>query len=137
MIPRLHTTVYGFINICEWYCHLQPFQPHLGFDDLKTKCSRYFTVSLVIHQGKSPGKVSGSLEVLSLFAFAFGFGAQTPRPLSSHPRATACQSKHLEAYDSGTISGDTHYAMNALYQYSDSAIYGCGDNLETLSQNIQ
>merc|ERR1719491_902942 len=70
MIPRLHTTVYGFINIWK-----EPWQ--------------------------------------------------------------ACQSKHLEAYDSGTISGDTHYAMSALYQYSDSAIYGCGDNLETLSQNIQ
>ena len=49
----------------------------------------------------------------------------------------AGQSKHLEAYDAGCSTGDMEYATTNLYQYTNTAIYGCGENLESLSQNIQ
>jgi len=45
--------------------------------------------------------------------------------------------KHLEAYESGAATGDMEYATTNLYQYSNTALYGCGENLETMAQNIQ
>merc|ERR1712194_896376 len=49
----------------------------------------------------------------------------------------AGQSKHLEAYESAAATGDMEYATANLFQYTSTAIYGCGENLESLSQNIQ
>jgi len=49
----------------------------------------------------------------------------------------AGQNKHLEAYESGATTGDMEYATINLYQYTNTAIYGCGENLVNLSQNIQ
>jgi len=42
--------------------------------------------------------------------------------------------KHLEAFESGITTGDIEYAVGALYQYANTAIYGCGENLQSLSQ---
>jgi len=47
----------------------------------------------------------------------------------------ACLSKHLEAYDSGAVTGDMEYAISNLYQFTNTAIYGCGEPLGSLSQN--
>jgi len=47
----------------------------------------------------------------------------------------ACLSKHLEAYDAGAVTGDMEYAISNLYQFTNTAIYGCGEPLGSLSQN--
>ena len=49
----------------------------------------------------------------------------------------AGQSKHLEAYDLATSTGDVEFALLNLCQYTNTAIYGCGENLKSLSQNVQ
>jgi len=49
----------------------------------------------------------------------------------------AGQNKHLEAYESGATTGDMEYATINLYQYTNTAIYGCGENLESLSPSIE
>jgi len=48
----------------------------------------------------------------------------------------ACLSKHMESYESGAKSGDLEYAVSGLYQHCDTAIYGCGENLEMLSEKM-
>ncbi|KAL7539058.1 hypothetical protein ACHAXR_009003, partial [Thalassiosira sp. AJA248-18] len=48
----------------------------------------------------------------------------------------ACLSKNMEAYESAAKTGDLEYAIGNLYQYCTTAIYGCGENLEGLSQKI-
>jgi hypothetical protein len=49
----------------------------------------------------------------------------------------AGQSKHLEAYDSGCSTGDMEYALTNLFLYSNTGIYGCGDNLKSACQNAR
>ena len=49
----------------------------------------------------------------------------------------AGQQKHVEAYNSGVATGDTEYAFANINQYAFKAIYGCGENVESLSQNMQ
>eukprot|EP00580_Thalassiosira_gravida_P012547 CAMPEP_0201652466 /NCGR_PEP_ID=MMETSP0493-20130528/44491_1 /ASSEMBLY_ACC=CAM_ASM_000838 /TAXON_ID=420259 /ORGANISM="Thalassiosira gravida, Strain GMp14c1" /LENGTH=707 /DNA_ID=CAMNT_0048128981 /DNA_START=804 /DNA_END=2927 /DNA_ORIENTATION=- len=44
--------------------------------------------------------------------------------------------RHLEAYKSGTTTGDMEYGITNLYQYANTALY-CGENLPNLSQNLQ
>lgn len=48
----------------------------------------------------------------------------------------ACQLKNLEGFDSGTTTGDMEYAFVNLYQYISANLYGCGENVESLSQSI-
>jgi len=43
----------------------------------------------------------------------------------------------MEAYDSGTSSGDMEYALTNLFLASSTSVYGCGDNMETVSQNLK
>lgn len=45
--------------------------------------------------------------------------------------------KFLEAYESGWSTGDIEYAVSNLYQYANSASFGCGENLKKLSRKIQ
>lgn len=49
----------------------------------------------------------------------------------------AALSKHMEAYESGTTTGDIEFALTNLYLHANTSIYGCGENLATSSQNIQ
>lgn len=49
----------------------------------------------------------------------------------------AGQQKHVEAYNSGVATGDMEYAFVNINQYAFKAIYGCGENVESLSQNMQ
>jgi len=66
-----------------------------------------------------------------LYALVYGFINVWREPWQ------ACLNKHLEAYDSGAITGDMEYALTNLYQYTNTALYGCGENLTSLSQNIE
>jgi len=66
-----------------------------------------------------------------LYATVFGFINIWVEPWQ------AGQQKHLEAYDSGASTGDMEYAFTNLHQYASTAIYGCGENVERFSQNIQ
>ena len=45
--------------------------------------------------------------------------------------------KHLEAYEVGALSGDMEYATSNLYQYSTSAVFGCGEDLNMLGTSIR
>lgn len=45
--------------------------------------------------------------------------------------------KYLEAYETGTTAGDIEYAITNLFQYVNSCLFGCGENLKKLSRKIQ
>ncbi|KAL3800854.1 hypothetical protein HJC23_001691 [Cyclotella cryptica] len=69
-IPRVYTTVYGFINFWK-----EPYQASLG--------------------------------------------------------------KHIEAYESGALSGDMEFAVSSLCQYANSALFASGLNLQKLEVNVK
>ena len=98
MIPRVYTTVYSFINICEYNC---------GF------C--FFVFILLNHQ-------------MLIDTYVYHLTGKEPWQ--------ALLGKHLEAFSSGAKTGDLEYAVSAYYQHCNTAIYGCGVNLELLSQTI-
>jgi len=76
-------------------------------------------------------RLGASEMIPRLYATVYGFINIWKEPWQ------AGQSKHLEAYESAASTGDMEYATTNLYQYTNTAIYGCGENLESLSQNIQ
>ena len=41
-----------------------------------------------------------------------------------------------KAYEAGMNFGDMEYSLTNLYQYTNTALYGCGENVSMLSQNI-
>ena len=94
-----------------------------------------------------------------LYATVYGFINIWKEPWQSS------QSKHLEAYESGartgnmefctmipyliafemtqhlmlvnSFPGDMEYASTNLYQYINTGIYGCGENLTTIAETLQ
>merc|ERR1711862_283379 len=49
----------------------------------------------------------------------------------------AGQIKHLEAYEMAASIGAMEFALINICLYCKTAIYGCGESMELLSQNIQ
>jgi len=92
-----------------------------------------------VEAGHSMGRVAteimkrlGAVEMTArLYATVYGFINIWKEPWQ------AGQNKHLEAYEMGATTGDMEFAATNLFQYAGTAMYGCGENLERLSESIQ
>lgn len=45
--------------------------------------------------------------------------------------------KHMEAYQSGALSGDMEFAVGNLFMYVNSAFFACGENLQKLQATLE
>ena len=66
-----------------------------------------------------------------LYLIVYSFINIWKEPFQSSP------SKFLEAYEVGTSIGDMEYGISCLLQHANSAFYGCGEKLESLSKKVQ
>jgi len=95
-----------------------------------SQCSKYIYLQLLLHAHESVHETFAFL-ILSLYTYISGFVNIWKEPMQ------AGLPKHLEAYDSGSTSGDIEYALINLFQYCQLAIYGCGENLKFLCPMVQ
>jgi len=95
-----------------------------------SQCSKYIYLQLLLHAHESVHETFAFL-ILSLYTYISGFVNIWKEPWQ------AGLPKHLEAYDSGSTSGDIEYALMNLFQYCQLAIYGCGENLKFLCPMVQ
>lgn len=77
-------------------------------------------------------KKLGAVEMTSrLYAIVYGFINIWKEPWQ------AGLMKHQEAYEVGTTTGDLEFAFTSIWQYINTAIIGCAEPLERMSQDAQ
>ena len=93
-----------------------------------------FAFTLFQYSGKEPWQ--GMHQYFSVACFDSGlFGSFFVQIIYMSVRVAAL-AKHLEAYTSGSTTGDVEYAVINLY-YVNMATFGGCEDLESCSENIQ